>query len=122
MIGNDVYGFYKPAVITTTGTTVAHADGLPAALVLDRAEEIRFYGKRVNGAFTILPGSFEFGGDGATLLVEFSEDDAGSLPFEVHHFPFRLASRASAGVLQFRHLRGRLLINRTNRFMSACVT
>jgi trimeric autotransporter adhesin len=75
-IGNDVYGFYKPALVLTTGTTVSCPGGMPATVTLDRAEEIHVGGKRINGAFTVSPEGLGFGGDAAALLVEFSEDDA----------------------------------------------
>jgi len=75
-IGNDVYGFYKPALMTTTGTVVSYSSGIPTTVTLDRADEIWVGGKRVNGAFTLTPDGVQFGGAGATLRVEFSEDDA----------------------------------------------
>ena len=78
-IGDDPFGFYKPALILTTGTTVSHPGGMPTTVTLDRAAEIRFGGKRVNGAFTLEPVGLQFGGDGASLVVEFSEDDAALL-------------------------------------------
>ncbi|MEI7634217.1 MAG: hypothetical protein WCK47_08060 [bacterium] len=48
---------------------------LPTSVTLDRADEITVAGKRVNGAFTLSPEDMEFGGDGAMLRVEFSEND-----------------------------------------------
>jgi hypothetical protein len=75
-LGNDPYGFFKPALVTTTGTTVAYSGGLLAEVTLDRADEIQVSGKRVNGAFTLTPDGVTFGGDGATVRIEFSEDDA----------------------------------------------
>lgn len=74
-IGDSPFGFYRPALMTGSGTTVSYSGGLPASVTLDRAEEIRFTGRRVNGAFTLTPAGMEFGGDGAVLQVEFSEDD-----------------------------------------------
>ncbi|MCX7044857.1 MAG: hypothetical protein NTX50_05115 [Candidatus Sumerlaeota bacterium] len=74
-LGDDIYGFYKPALMTSTGTLVSYAGGLPTTVTLDRAEEIQVGGKRVNGAFTLEPTGMEFGGAGATLRIEFSEDD-----------------------------------------------
>jgi len=77
-LGDDVYGFYKPALITDGGTTVGYAGGLPVDVTMERAPEIRFLGRRINGAFTLSPDGVTFGGTGATLRVEFSEDDAAS--------------------------------------------
>jgi len=74
-LGDDVYGFYKPALITDTGTTVSYTGGLPVDVTMERAPEIHCIGRRVNGAFTLSPGGVTFGGTGATLRVEFSEDD-----------------------------------------------
>jgi len=74
-LGDDVYGFYKPALITDTGTTVSYAGGLPVNVTMERAPEIHVSGNRVNGAFTLSPEGVTFGGTGATLRVEFSEDD-----------------------------------------------
>ena len=75
-IGNDCDGFYKPALVLTTGTAVTYPGGLPTSVTLDRAEEIQVAGRRVNGAFTLSPDGMQFGGDGTTVRVEFSEDDA----------------------------------------------
>jgi hypothetical protein len=88
-LGNDVYGFYKPALITDGGTTVSYAGGLPVDVTMERAPEIHINGHRVNGAFTLEPEGVTFGGTGATLRVEFSEDDAaayGALPWEFEVF------------------------------------
>lgn len=74
-IGDSPYGFNRPALIFQTGTTVSYPGGLPTTVKLDRAEEIRAQGKRVNGAFTLTPEGVQFGGSGATVRVEFSEDD-----------------------------------------------
>jgi trimeric autotransporter adhesin len=74
-IGNDPFGFYKPALMTGAGTAITYPGGLPTSVTLDRAEEIHVDGKRVNGAFTLSPEGMQFGGDGATIRVEFSEDD-----------------------------------------------
>jgi trimeric autotransporter adhesin len=79
-IGDDVYGFYKPALMTGAGTVVTCPAGLPTTVTLDRAAEIHVGGPRVNGAFTLLPSGIGFGGDGAVLRVEFSEDDVTSYP------------------------------------------
>jgi len=75
-LGDDAYGFYKPALVTDTGTTVSYAGGLPVDATMRRAAEIQVNGSRVNGAFTLSPEGVTFGGTGATLRVEFSEDDA----------------------------------------------
>lgn len=75
VLGDDSFGFHKPALTTDSGTTVSHAGGLPVIMELDRAEEIWVRGVRVNGAFTLGPGGVEFGGSGATLRIEFSQDD-----------------------------------------------
>jgi len=75
-LGDDVYGFYKPALITDAGTTVSYAGGLPVNVTMERAPEIHVNGNRVNGAFMLTPEGVAFGGTGATLRVEFSEDDA----------------------------------------------
>jgi hypothetical protein len=74
-LGDDVYGFYKPALITDTGTTVSYIGGLPVDVTMERAPEIHVDGNRVNGAFRLSPGGVTFGGTAATLRVEFSEDD-----------------------------------------------
>jgi trimeric autotransporter adhesin len=74
-IGNDVYGFYKPALMIGPATTVSYSGGLPVTLSLDRADEIWVRQKRVNGAFTLSPGGVRFEGTSATLRIEFSEDD-----------------------------------------------
>lgn len=79
-IGDSPYGFYRPALITGAGTTVSFAGGLPTTVTLDRADEIQVNGKRVNGAFTLSPDEMSFGGDGATIRVEFSEDDVAAYP------------------------------------------
>ncbi len=70
MLGNDVYGFYKPALTTDASTTVTYADGLPVAMTLARAKEIQLGGIRLNGACTLSPVGVAFGGAGATLTVE----------------------------------------------------
>ncbi|MCX7044217.1 MAG: fibronectin type III domain-containing protein [Candidatus Sumerlaeota bacterium] len=75
-LGADAYGFYKPALITNAGTVVSYSGGLPAPVTLERAPEIHVGGKRVNGAFTLAPEGMQFNGTGATLQIEFSEDDA----------------------------------------------
>jgi PKD repeat protein len=75
-LGDDAGGFYKPALTTSAGTTVTCAGGLPVTVRLDRAEEIEVGAVRVNGAFSLGPDGVAFGGAGAVLRVEFSEDDA----------------------------------------------
>jgi len=89
VLGDDIYGFYKPALITYTGTTVSYGGGLPVDVTLERAQEIQVNGNRVNGAFTLSPEGVAFGGTGATLRVEFSEDDAAL--FGVPYTDFRAA-------------------------------
>ncbi len=79
-LGNDPLGFYKPALITTAGSTVSYGPGLPVTVTLNQAQEINFDGARVNGAFTLSPAGMTFGGAGATLRVEFSEDDVAAYP------------------------------------------
>lgn len=73
--GDDPYGYYKPALMTGTGTTVSYADALPTSFTLDQADVTTVAGQRVNGAFTLSPEGVHFGGDGAVLRVEFSEAD-----------------------------------------------
>lgn len=75
VLGDDAFGFHKPSLTTGADTTVFHAAGLPVAMELDRAEEIWVRGARVNGAFSLGPVGVEFGGSGATLRIEFSQDD-----------------------------------------------
>jgi hypothetical protein len=75
-LGNDISGFYKPALQTYAGTTIGYGGGLPVTVTLNRADEIRVGGIRVNGAFTVGPEGVQFGGAKATLRVEFSEADA----------------------------------------------
>ena len=86
-IGNDVYGFYKPALAAAAGTTVSYGGGLPVTVTLDRAEEIQVGAIRVNGALTLGLDGVQFGGSGATLHVEFSEDD--SAAYGVAYTEFR---------------------------------
>lgn len=74
-IGSDPFGFYKPTIAFTEFTTVEYPEGLPDVVKINRADEIQVGGKRVNGAFTLTPAGMQFGGDGATLTVEFSQDD-----------------------------------------------
>jgi len=88
-LGNDRYGFYKPALTTDASTTVAYDGDLPVDVTLDRADEILVDGKRINGAFTLGPEEVQFGGSAATLRVEFSEDDAAA--FGVAYTEFRAA-------------------------------
>jgi len=90
-LGDDIYGFYKPALITDSGTTVGFAGGLPVDVTMERAPEIHFLGRRINGAFTLSPEGVTFGGTGATLRVEFSEDDVtafGTVPGEFAVYQF----------------------------------
>ncbi len=74
-LGNDPGGFLKPALQLAADTIVLYGGGLPVTLTMDRADEIWVGGKRVNGAVTIGPEGVQFAGGGATLRVEFSEDD-----------------------------------------------
>ena len=74
-IGDSPYGFNRPALVFGAGTTVTYPGGLPTSVTLDRAEEIQVNTQRVNGAFTLYPEGMQFGGDSATIRVEFSEDD-----------------------------------------------
>lgn len=80
VVGDDPHGFYRPALVLATGTTVAYSGGLPAAVTLARAPRTTVGGTRVNGAFTLAPSGMSFGGDGARLRVEFSEDDVALFP------------------------------------------
>jgi trimeric autotransporter adhesin len=80
VIGGDPYGFHRPALTTGIGTNVIYSGGLPTTTTVDRAREIHVSGQRVNGAFTLLPEGMQFGGTGATLQVEFSEDDVAAYP------------------------------------------
>jgi hypothetical protein len=75
-LGDDVYGFHRPALQTAAGTTVSYGGGLPVTVTLERADEITLGSQRVNGACTFGPDGVQFGGAEATLRVEFSEDDA----------------------------------------------
>lgn len=75
VIGNDPDGFYRPALMTYQGTSVTWAGQLPTTVSLDIAPEIRATDKRINGAFKLSPSGMQFGGTGAMLGVEFSEDD-----------------------------------------------
>jgi hypothetical protein len=75
-LGNDLDGFYKPALETFSGTTLAYSGNLPVAITMNRADEIHVAGIRVNGAVTLGPDGVEFGGAGATLRIEFSQEDA----------------------------------------------
>lgn len=93
--GNDPCGYYKPALMTGTGTTVSCADTLPTSFTLDQAEVTTVSGQRVNGAFTLSPEGVQFGGDGAILRVEFSEDDANA--FGVAYTEFRAVRLARPG-------------------------
>lgn len=77
-IGNDPYGFYKPALATSSGTGVHYGGGLPTSATLNRAAEIYCVGQRINNAFTLAPAGLQFSGTGATINVEFSEDDVAS--------------------------------------------
>lgn len=79
-IGNDVYGFHKPAVQTNAGTLVTSSAGLPAEVTVDQAPEIEYDSRRINGAFSLMPAGVEFGGTGANVRVEFSEDDVAAYP------------------------------------------
>jgi hypothetical protein len=85
-LGEDQYGFYKPALMTGTGTTVSYAGGMPVGVTIDQAPEIRVDGVRVNGAFTVRPEGVSFGGTGAALRVEFSEDDASAYGADPYSF------------------------------------
>jgi len=85
-LGDDLFGFYKPALFTASGTSVSFDGGLPVSILMDRAEEIHAKGVRVNGAFTISPDGVRFGGAGATLRVAFSEDDAAAFGAPVNEF------------------------------------
>lgn len=89
-LGANVYGFYKPALITGAGTTISFSASLPTTVTLAGAAEIWVKGQRVNSAFTLSPGGMTFGGEGATLRVEFSEDDAAA--FGTDYTEFRVAS------------------------------
>lgn len=94
-LGNDPCGYYKPALMTGTGTTVSCADTLPTSFTLDQAEVTTVSGQRVNGAFTLSPEGVQFGGDRAILRVEFSEDDANA--FGVAYTEFRAVRLARPG-------------------------
>ncbi len=89
-IGNARYGFYKPSLELTTGTTVSYAGGLPTTVTLERAPAITVGGQRVNGAFVVTPTDLSFGGTGAELWVEFSEDDVAA--YGVPAQDFRVAA------------------------------
>ncbi len=94
-LGNDNYGFLRPALTTQAGTTVTHAGGLPVTVTLDRADEIQVDGNRVSGALALGPTSAQFGGAGATLRVEFSEDDVAA--YGVAYTEFRAAALGYPG-------------------------
>ncbi len=89
-IGNDIFGFYKPALTTVAGTTVSYLGVMPVPVTLDRADEIQMGGIRLNGALTLGPADVRFGGKGASLCVEFSEDDAAA--YGVAYDRFRAAA------------------------------
>ncbi|MGI8907388.1 MAG: hypothetical protein ACR2IE_12960 [Candidatus Sumerlaeaceae bacterium] len=74
-LGNSASSFYKPALRTTSSTVVSYPGTLPTTITLTRAEEIKVTSKQVRGAFTLSPGGVTFTA-GATIDVEFSEDDA----------------------------------------------
>jgi hypothetical protein len=80
VIGEDPYGFHRPAMMADHGTVISYGGGLPTSVTLDRAREIHVDGQRVNGAFTLSPEGMQFGGEGATLRIEFSEDDVAAYP------------------------------------------
>jgi hypothetical protein len=75
ILGDDIFGFHKPALTTGPGTTVSYSGGLPVDVTMEMDDEIHVGGVRVNGAFTLRPDGVTFGGTGATLRVEFSEAD-----------------------------------------------
>jgi len=75
-LGNDIFGFYKPTLHVTPCTYPSYEGGFPVSVRLDRAEAIEVGGIRVNGACTFSPAGIYFGGSGASLSIEFSEDDA----------------------------------------------
>ena len=75
-VGGSAYGYCKSALVTEADTTVTFEDGLPVTVTLDRADEIEVGGVRVNGATALAPSGVQFGGGGALLRVEFSQDDA----------------------------------------------
>lgn len=75
-LGRAPWGFYKPALEFKSGTTVSYPYGLPVEARIERAPVIFVDGRRVNNAFVITPAGLQFGGSGADLWVEFSEDDA----------------------------------------------
>lgn len=74
-IGNEVNGFYKPALNLAPGTIMPSTQ-----TTLDRANDIRVGNVRVNGAATLTPGGLAFGGEIPTLHIEFSEDDVALYP------------------------------------------
>jgi uncharacterized repeat protein (TIGR01451 family) len=76
VVGNDAYGFHKPALMIGDGVPVVCPGGLPTTVTLDQAPLIAARGSRVNGAFLLSPDGLQFGGAGALLRVEFSDMDA----------------------------------------------
>lgn len=94
--GNDPYGFYKPALMTGSGTTVSFSGALPTTFTLDQAEVTTVGGQRLNGAFVLSPEGVRFGGDEAVLHVEFSQDDAEA--FGVPYTEFRAVRLTQSGL------------------------
>jgi len=88
-LGDDPHGFYKPSLTTLPGTQVSSPQGFPVEMSMRQADEIQVGGVRIQGALTIEPEGVRFMGRGATLRVEFSEDDAAA--FEVSPEEFRAA-------------------------------
>lgn len=74
-LGNDPYGYYRPALMTGSGTTICYAGSETTTFTLDQADVTTVGGCRVNGAFRLSPCGTVFGGDGAVLHVEFDDDD-----------------------------------------------
>ena len=69
-IGNDAFGFYKPALLTTAQTTVSFPGDLPTTVTIDQADEIHLFGRRIEGAFSLAPSGLHFAGQGALSSPE----------------------------------------------------
>ncbi len=75
-LGGQLPALFKPVLSTNAGAVVVYDGGVPVSVTLCEARQINVGGHRVNGAVDLGPSGVIFGGAGATLRVEFSEDDA----------------------------------------------
>lgn len=88
-------GYFIPSLEWFEDTAVAK--GGPAPMIrIDRAPEVHVNGVRVEGAFAFEPQDIALGGAGATLTIEFSEDDAEAFGVPYTEFvPVRLEYAAN---------------------------